>query len=223
MLIAGRALQGTAGAGLFQMVMIIISDIFSMRQRTLFLGLLEIMWAVAGALGPVLGGTFTEVLTWRWCFWINLPIAGAAFLLLSLFLDVHNPRTRMLDGLKAIDWLGSFSIVGMTLLFLLGLDFGGAIFPWDSPKVFCLIIAGALCSAFFWICEKRWAQYPISVRQRRLSTSFWYSSCAHHRCRGSFRGPHRCLDSSNRQIPGIDVGRHLYHDTWIRPLYRSGR
>ncbi|KAF2453596.1 putative MFS transporter [Lineolata rhizophorae] len=161
MLIAGRALQGTSGAALFQMVTIIISDIFSMRKRTLFFGLLSFVTLFAGAFGPILGGIFTELLTWRWCFYINLLISGAAFLLIWIFLDVHNPRTKLLDGLKAIDWLGSLSIVGMTLLVLLGLDFGGVIFPWDSPKVICLILFGALCGVFFFFSEKRWAKYPV--------------------------------------------------------------
>ena len=161
MLITGRALQGIAGAALFQMVTIILSDIFSMRRRTLFFGLLSFVWVFAGALGPILGGIFTELLTWRWCFYMNLPISGAAFLLIWIFLDVHNPRTKLSDGLKAIDWLGSLSIIGMTLLVLLGLDFGGVIFPWDSPKVICLILFGALCGIFFVFSEKRWAKYPV--------------------------------------------------------------
>ena len=69
MLIAARALQGTAGGGLIQLVNITISDLFSMRRRTLFFGILEVTWTVAGGLGPILGGAFTELASWRWCFW----------------------------------------------------------------------------------------------------------------------------------------------------------
>lgn len=72
MLIVGRTLQGTAGGGLIQLVTITVSDLFSMRERSLYLGLLEMMWAVAGGVGPVLGGAFTQQISWRWCFWINL-------------------------------------------------------------------------------------------------------------------------------------------------------
>lgn len=129
MLIVGRSLQGTAGGGLFQLVMIVISDLFSMRERSLYMGLSEVMWAVAGSAGPILGGSFTEKLSWRWCFWINLPITGVTFLLLLLFLDVHNPRTSVRAGLKAVDWAGSISLLAFALLFLLGLQFGGAAFP----------------------------------------------------------------------------------------------
>ncbi|KAI1392652.1 major facilitator superfamily domain-containing protein [Hypoxylon trugodes] len=161
MLIAGRALQGTAGAGLFQLVTITISDLFSMRKRPLYLGLLGVMWAVAASAGPLIGGAFTELVNWRWCFWINLPSCGLSFVLLLLFLDVHNPRTKLRDGVKAIDWYGIISILAVTLLLLLGLDFGGAIFPWNSPKVICLIVFGAFMIGFFLFSEKRLAKYPL--------------------------------------------------------------
>ncbi len=71
MLIAARALQGTAGGGLVQLVSITISDLFSMRPRTLFFGLVEVIWALAGGIGPIVGGAFTELVNWRWCFWVR--------------------------------------------------------------------------------------------------------------------------------------------------------
>lgn len=161
MLIVGRSLQGTAGGGLIQLVNIVISDLFSMRSRSLYLGLLEFMWCLAGGVGPVLGGAFTQYASWRWCFWINIPVSGITFILLVLFLDVHNPKTEILDGVKAIDWWGSFSILGLTLMLLLGLDFGGVVFPWNSPKVICLIVFGCLMSILFIFSEKRLARYPL--------------------------------------------------------------
>ena len=91
----------------------------------------------------------------------NLPCCGLAFILIALFLDVHNPRTPLVAGVKAIDWAGSLSILALTLLLLLGLDFGGDTFPWSSPKVICLIVFGALCSLLFIWSEKRWAKYPL--------------------------------------------------------------
>ncbi|KAF2460943.1 putative MFS transporter [Lineolata rhizophorae] len=161
MLIAGRAILGTSGGGLTQMTSITISDLFSMRLRSLHFGLLGLVWSVAGGLGPILGGAFTEFLSWRWTFWINLPISGAAFVLLWGFLDVHNPRTRFVEGVKAIDWLGSLSLVALVLMLLLGLDFGGATFPWNSPTVICLIVFGGLMTIFFILSEKRLARYPL--------------------------------------------------------------
>jgi EmrB/QacA subfamily drug resistance transporter len=161
MMIVGRALQGTAGGGLIMLVNVCISDIFSMRERSLYLGLCEGIWAAAGAVGPILGGVLTDLANWRWCWWINLPVCGVAGLLLLLFLDVHNPRTPLVAGIKAIDWAGSLSILALVLMLLLGLDFGGDTFPWDSPKVICLIVIGALCSLLFIYAEKRIAKYPL--------------------------------------------------------------
>lgn len=161
MLIAARALQGAAGGALFQLVYIIIADMFSIRHRSLYFSIMGFFWVVAGTSGPLIGGAFTQFATWRWCFWINLPVSAVAFVLIALVLDVHNPHTQLKEGLKAIDWVGSVAIVAGTLLLLLGLDFGGAVFPWNSTKVICLIIFGASTFAIFIFCEKRLAKYPL--------------------------------------------------------------
>lgn len=95
------------------------------------------------------------------CFWINLPISGTTFFLLLFFLDVHNPRTKVVEGIMAIDFLGSACILGLTLMLLLGLDFGGVIFPWSSPKVICLIIFGVVMGGLFIMSEKKLARFPL--------------------------------------------------------------
>ncbi|KAA8645632.1 uncharacterized protein ATNIH1004_007051 [Aspergillus tanneri] len=151
----------SGGGGLLQLAMIVVSDLFSVRERGLYMGILGFMWTISGGLGPILGGVFAEYVSWRWNFWINLPICGLNFGLLFLYLDVHNPRTKAIDGLKAIDWVGSFSILGLTLMLLLGLNFGGETFAWDSPQVICLIVFGSLFSIVFVYGEKYFAKYPL--------------------------------------------------------------
>lgn len=136
MLIAGRALSGAAGGGVLMLVDIVMSDIFSMRRRSLFLGLGEVIWVVAGSVGPILGGLLTEYASWRWCWWINLPCSGIDFFLLAFFLDVHDPKTPFKDGIKAIDWAGSLSILALTVMVLLGLDFGGNTLHGPPQKLF---------------------------------------------------------------------------------------
>ena len=131
------------------------------RSRALFIGLMEVMWAIAGGIGPVLGGIFAQYVSWRWIFWINLPISGATFLLLLLFLDVHNPRTNFYEGFKAIDWAGILSILGLTVMLLLGLNFGGVTYPWNSAEVICLIIFGSLLFIAFVFSEAKLAKYPL--------------------------------------------------------------
>lgn len=161
MLIAGRATQGLAGGGIMSLVNIIISDLFSMRHRSLYISSTALVWVIAGTTGPVIGGALSQYATWRWCFWLNLPICGLAFFVLLFFLDMHNPRTKLRDGLKAIDWFGTVSINAVILLLLLGLNFGGVTFPWNSPTVICLVVFGTVLVAFFLYAEKRLASYPL--------------------------------------------------------------
>lgn len=161
MLIAGRAMQGVAGGGLMQLVNITISDLFSMRKRALFLSWIGGVWVLAGTTGPLIGGALSEYASWRWCFWINLPFCVAAFFVILLLLNVHNPRTKLGDGLRAVDWFGTISILGVTLMLLLGLEFGGVTYPWNSPKVICLLVFGTLMIGFFLYSEKCLAKYPL--------------------------------------------------------------
>ena len=161
MLIAARALQGVAAGSLFQLVSVTISDLFSVRKRALYFGWMGAMWVVAGAIGPLVGGALSEKLSWRWCFWINLPVCGLSFTMLMLLLDVHNPRTGIREGLQAIDWSGTVSMLAVTVLLLLGLNFGGGVFAWNSAQVICLIVVGTVMIAFFIFAEKRLAKYPL--------------------------------------------------------------
>ncbi|CZR68443.1 related to MFS transporter [Phialocephala subalpina] len=160
MLIVGRTFQGTAGGGLIQIVYATISDIYSMRSRTFYFGLVQMMWAVAGGIGPVTGGTLAQYASWRWIFWINLPITGLSFAVLLAFLDVHNPKTKLLPGLQVVDWYGSLSILSFMVLLLLGLNFGGSTFAWNSTVVICLLAFGTVMIVVFLLSEKR-AQYPL--------------------------------------------------------------
>ncbi|KAL8803374.1 MAG: hypothetical protein Q9200_006238, partial [Gallowayella weberi] len=136
------------------------------------------VWGLASALGPILGGVFTEKVSWRWCFYINrktpyllaasitertfpVPFDGIAFIIILLFLDIEIPKTPLLAGLKAIDWLGSIFIVCGTVMFLLGLEYGGISYPWTSPTVLCLIIFGLVVIGLFFLNEWKLAIYPV--------------------------------------------------------------
>ncbi|KAI4228414.1 MAG: hypothetical protein L6R40_008143 [Gallowayella cf. fulva] len=161
MLLAGRAIQGIGGGGLIILANICISDLFSMRERGKYFGMIGGVWGLASALGPILGGVFTEKVSWRWCFYINLPFDGIAFIIILLFLDIETPKTPLLAGLKAIDWLGSIFIVCGTIMFLLGLEYGGISYPWTSPTVLCLIIFGLVVIVLFFLNEWKLAIYPV--------------------------------------------------------------
>ncbi|KAL2147941.1 hypothetical protein VTI28DRAFT_3419 [Corynascus sepedonium] len=164
MLIAARAVQGAGGGGLITLVEISVGDMFSQRERGLFYGIYGAVWAVATAIGPIIGGAFTERVTWRWCFWFNLPFDGLSLIITLIFLHIHNPRTPLVKGLIAIDWVGSILIVGATLMFLIGLESGGISHPWGSAFVICLIIFGLVAYGLFGIYE-HFARYPVIPRR----------------------------------------------------------
>lgn len=161
MLLSGRAIQGVGGGGLTLLTQICIGDLFSMRARGMFYGIVSMMWAFACGIGPVLGGVFTQRASWRWCFYINLPCDGVVFLIIIWFINIETPRTPLGKGLRAIDWAGSLSVIGGTVLFLLGLNFGGISFSWSSTTVICTIVFGLLLLVAFLAIEAWVPKYPI--------------------------------------------------------------
>ncbi|KAJ2982282.1 hypothetical protein NQ176_g1485 [Zarea fungicola] len=161
MLIAGRIIQGIGSGGIIVLPSICVSDLFSIRKRGAYFSILGMVWAVASAIGPILGGAFSERVSWRWCFYINLPLSGISMLILIFVLKLYNPRTPIREGLVAIDWLGSLLAIGGTVMILLGLQFGGVQFPWASVTVICLIVFGTGTIGLFILCEAKYASYPI--------------------------------------------------------------
>ncbi|RDW86709.1 MDR family MFS transporter [Aspergillus mulundensis] len=161
MVLAGRAIQGAGAGGIITLANISVSDLFSVRERPMYYALFGTTWAIAGALGPLVGGAFTTSVTWRWCFYLNLPIGGFSFFVLFFFLKIESPKTPLIAGLKAIDWSGTLLIVGATLMFLFGLQFGGVDYPWDSATVLCLIIFGVLTYVLAMLYEWKIARYPV--------------------------------------------------------------
>ncbi|KAF2788415.1 hypothetical protein K505DRAFT_366486 [Melanomma pulvis-pyrius CBS 109.77] len=161
MLIAARVVQGIGGGGLIVLVNIAISDLFAMRERGAYFGIIGGVWALASSLGPVVGGAFTQKVSWRWCFYINLPLDGLAFLIIFFVLDLHTPKTPLRKGLKAVDWLGALTMTGGTIMLLLGLEFGGISYPWSSAIVICLIVFGVVMIGLFFLVEYRFAPYPL--------------------------------------------------------------
>lgn len=161
MLIGARVLQGIGGGGLIILVNICVSDLFSLRERGKYIGIMGMVWAIASAVGPVLGGVFAEKVTWRWCFYINLPLDGFSVIMLTFFLKIHTPKTPLVAGLKAIDWLGVLLVVGGVVMFLLGLESGGVTHPWDSAYTICLTVFGVVTIGVFFLVEWKVAKYPV--------------------------------------------------------------
>ncbi|KAH9875827.1 hypothetical protein IAQ61_003292 [Plenodomus lingam] len=163
MLVAGRTIQGIGGGGVIVLVHVCVSDLFTIRNRSLYMGILGGIWAVASALGPVLGGIFADKLSWRYCFYINIPIISFAMIILYFTLNLSLQKAALFEGLASMDWLGTFTILAATVLFLVGLQIGGTQ-SYGSPLVIVLILFGCLAYVGFpftqWWASKR-AGHPI--------------------------------------------------------------
>ncbi|EFQ34481.1 major facilitator superfamily transporter [Colletotrichum graminicola] len=161
-LIAGRTVQGLGGGGSLVLVTIVIGDIFKLEDRAKYYGMTGIVWGLAGAVGPILGGVFTETIGWRWCFFINLPFDGVALLVLFFALKLETPKEAFSKGLRELDWVGFVLIIGGTICFLYGLETGaGGVVPWGSAQVICLILFGVITLALFVFWEARFARNPV--------------------------------------------------------------
>jgi len=90
-----------------------------------------------------------------------VPFDGLAFIIILLFLDIETPKTAIIPGLKAIDWIGVITITAGTVMFLLGLEYGGVSFPWSSATVVCLLVFGVVLVVLFFLNEWKLAKYPM--------------------------------------------------------------
>lgn len=154
-LIAFRGLQGLGAGGLISMAQAIIGDILPPRERGRYQGYIGSVFALASVAGPLLGGVFTDNLTWRWVFYINLPLGGLALLNTWLALRLPYRPTR-----RPIDYWGSALMVGGVSCLLLVASWGGTEYAWSSPMIIGLGLAGvSLLALFVW--QERRAPEPL--------------------------------------------------------------
>ncbi|CAI6093578.1 unnamed protein product [Clonostachys chloroleuca] len=183
MLIGGRVIQGLGGGGSLVLVTIVIGDIFSLGDRAKYYGMTGAVWGVSSAIGPLLGGIFTQSIGWRWCFYINLPLDGIALLVLFFFLKIETRKSQFTEGIRDIDWIGFILVIGGTISFLYGLEIGsGGLSPWKSPKVICLILFGALILVLFVIWEAKFATsptIPFRIFQKGTNIAAFVVACLH--------------------------------------------
>ncbi len=150
-LIAARTLQGIGGGALISMSQAIIADVISPRERGRYQVYMSGIWALASVGGPVLGGVFVEYLSWRWVFWINLPIGALGLVLCWRGLR----RLPVHGGYPRIDYAGAAILVPGVVALLLVASWGGVEFPWLSSPVLGLAAAGLLLLLLFAVQELR--------------------------------------------------------------------
>ncbi len=163
-LIAFRALQGLGAGGLLTLTLTIIGDIVSPRQRGRYQGYFGAVFALSSVGGPLLGGFFVDHLSWRWVFYINVPLGLLALAVTSVVLNLPARRQE-----HDIDYLGAATLVTGVSALLLVTVWGGSQYAWSSPTIVGLILAGvALLIVFFW-WERRVAEPILPPRLFRNS------------------------------------------------------
>lgn len=141
-IIAGRVLQGLGGGGLDLLGEIIVADITTLQERSLYLGLMALPIALGTILGPTMGALFSSFVSWRWIGWINLPLLGVAFPLVLFFLRTRPIDTPFIASMKRLDWGGIFfSLAGITV-FVVPLSWAGALYPWGSWQTIVPLVIG---------------------------------------------------------------------------------
>jgi EmrB/QacA subfamily drug resistance transporter len=154
-LILFRAVQGLGAGGLMVGAQAIIADVVPPRERGRYIGLIGSVFAVASVAGPLLGGFFVDTISWRWVFYVNLPVGAVAVVIIVTRLHLHTPAQR-----HAIDYLGAALLTAGVSAIILVTTWGGNQYPWGSGTIVGLALAGVVLIVLFILQERR-AQEPI--------------------------------------------------------------
>ncbi|GAD98124.1 major facilitator superfamily transporter [Paecilomyces variotii No. 5] len=185
--IFGRALPGLGSAGVQAGTTLILAECVPLRQRPTWNSIIGSMFAVGSVAGPLLGGAFSDSTTWRWCFWINLPIGGAVILFIAFFYDDNDDGKRTLKSsgfrsrISRFDLAGTFTFVSATICLLLALSWGGTTYAWANFRIIVLLtVAGVLFCSFigieYWMKEN--AIVPLRLlRRRSICAAIWFGLC----------------------------------------------
>jgi EmrB/QacA subfamily drug resistance transporter len=178
-LIAFRALQGLGAGGLMTLAMAIVADIISPRERGRYQGYIQMVFVLASVAGPLLGGLFADHLSWRWVFYVNLPIGAVALTVVSTTLEHTAPSRR-----PAIDYLGAALLAGALTALLLVTTWGGRQYAWTSAEVLGLAAAIVALLVGFVARERRAAEPILPLRLFRdpvfdvVSAALFLTTCA---------------------------------------------
>jgi EmrB/QacA subfamily drug resistance transporter len=164
-LILFRAIQGVGAGGVIPVAITIVGDIYNLEERGRIQGVFSGVWAISSLVGPAAGGLITDLLSWRWVFYINLPFGIASILMLHLFLREEKPRSK-----RQLDLLGTFSLTVSIAVLLLALLEGTELWGWNDPRTLAMILCSVAGLLFFLWQENRAPEpmLPLDLFQNRV-------------------------------------------------------
>ncbi|EPE37024.1 MFS general substrate transporter [Glarea lozoyensis ATCC 20868] len=187
MLIAARVVQGLGAGGIFALVEIIVADLVPLRERQQFMAAIQAFFALGTFVGPVIGGTIVTHSSWRWVFYINLPVAGVALVLLFIFLQMHHKRegTRLQRMLR-VHYLGHSILIASVVVILIPLTWGGTKYSWSSYRVLVPLFLGFaglfIFAAYQVYVAKDLASVPPRLFGNSVSTLAFVMTLIHGIC-----------------------------------------
>ncbi len=164
-LIAFRAVQGLGGGGLIVVTMAVVGDLVAPRDRGRYQGLFGGVFGVSTVAGPLLGGFFVDNFSWRWIFYINLPLGAVALAVISIAF-----RSRQTSERHLIDYLGTVVLAAGLSGIILYTSLGGTTYPWDAPGMLAAIVGGVALLALFPFVESRAADPILPLELFRNET-----------------------------------------------------
>ena len=169
-LIAFRAIQGLGGGGLMVGAQAIVGDIVSPRERGRYVGLFGAVFGVSSIVGPLLGGVFVDNLTWRWIFYINVPIGLIALIVVAVQVPGRLRRVHHI-----IDYLGTTVLALAATSFILMTSLGGTTYAWSSAPIWILGVSGVILVGVFVLVERKAREPVLPLHLFRLR-AFWVTS-----------------------------------------------
>ncbi|KAF8464810.1 major facilitator superfamily domain-containing protein [Gautieria morchelliformis] len=160
-LIVFRGVSGAGGGGIITLAQVVMSDVVSLRDRGKYQGIIGVVVALGYAIGPLMGGILAERVSWRWCFWITIPMSAVATGIVIFFIPLKPVHGDMKRKLLVVDYLGTVLTLGGCSLILLPLIWGGVTFPWSSAHVIATLVSGVAVMVMFCLWEWKGAQLPI--------------------------------------------------------------